>query len=99
MPNNVELKIELTLTSDIYRSSSLDVPELVVKSTLASADVLAVELRGEKDNGTILEDGFRIEHCKFYDLTKKREVINKTPFPRFALQPCSVVSSTLPNRL
>lgn len=39
--------------------------ELVVTTTIANADVLAVELRGEKGNGTILEDGFRIGHFNF----------------------------------
>lgn len=94
--DGAEVKIDLSLTSNTYRRSALDPPELVVKTTIANADVLAIELRGEKDNGTILEDGFRIEHFKFYDLTKRREVINKKPFPgtcdpRFALQPYSVV--------
>lgn len=94
--DNTEVKIELSLTSNTYRRSSPDAPELVVTTTIANVDVLTIELRGEKDNGTILEDGFRIEHFKFYDLTKRREVINKKPFPgtcdpRFALQPCSVV--------
>ena len=96
MPNNIEVRIEFVLTSGVYRRSSLDASELVVKSTLANADVLTVGLRGEKDSGTILEDGFRFEHFKFYDLTKRRKVINKKPFPgtcdpRFALQPYSVV--------
>jgi hypothetical protein len=96
MPGNIELRIKLALTSGIYRRSSLDALELVVKSKLANVDVLTVEIRGEKDNSTILEDGFRFEHFKFYDLTKRREVIDKKPFPgtcdpRFALQPYSVV--------
>jgi hypothetical protein len=91
-----EVKIELSLTSNTYRRSSSDALELVVTATIANADVLTVELRGEKDNGTILEDGFRIEHFNFYDLTERREVINKNPFPgtceaRFALQPYNVV--------
>lgn len=94
--DKAEVKIELSLTSNTYRRSSSDAPELVVKSTIANADVLIVELRGENDNGTILEDGFRIEHFNFYDLNKRREIINKDPFPgtcdpRFALQPYNVV--------
>lgn len=93
---NAEVKIELSLTSNVYRRSSSKAPELVVTATTANADVLTVELRGEKDTGTILEDGFRIEHFKFHDLGTRREVINRNPFPgtceaRFALQPYSVV--------
>lgn len=93
---NPEAKIELSLTSNAYRRSSSDAIELFVTTTVANADVLTVELRGEKDNGTILEDGFRIEHFNFYDITKRREVINKDPFPgtceaRFALHPYDVV--------
>lgn len=79
--DSAEVKIELSLTSNTYRRSSSNVPELVVTTTLADPDVLTIELRGENYNGTILEDGFRIEHFKFYDLTKRREVINKNPFP------------------
>ena len=94
--DNAEVKIELFLTSDTYRRSSSESPELAVTTTIADADVLTIELRGQKDNGTILEDGFRMEHFKFYDLTKRREVVNKNPFPgtcdpRFALQPYNVV--------
>jgi hypothetical protein len=94
--DSAEVQIELSLTSNTYRRSSRDAPELVVTTSIANADVLTIELRGEKDNGTILEDGFRIEHFKFYDLTKRREVINKNPFPgtcdaRFALQSYSLV--------
>lgn len=93
---NPEVKIELSLTSDTYRRSSSDALEMVVTTTIANADVLTVELRGEKDSGTILEDGFRIENFNFYDLTKKREIVNKNPFPgtceaRFALQPYNLV--------
>ena len=95
-PDNAEVKIELSLTSNTYRRSSSDPPELVATTTLANTEVLTIELRGEKDNGTVLGDGFRIEHFTFYDLTTKREVINNNPFPgtceaRFALQPYSVV--------
>jgi len=94
--DSAEVQIELSLTSNTYRRSSRDAPELVVTTSIANADVLTIELRGEKDDGTILEDGFRIEHFKFYDLTKRREVINKNPFPgtcdaRFALQSYSLV--------
>ena len=93
---NAEVKIELSLTSNVYRRSSSKAPELVVTAMIANADVLTIELRGEKDSGTILEDGFRIEHFNFYDLSTRREVINKNPFPgtceaRFALQPYSLV--------
>lgn len=94
--DSAEVQIELSLTSNTYRRSSRDAPELVVTTSIANADVLTIELRGEKDDGTILEDGFRIEHFKFYDLSKRREVINKNPFPgtcnaRFALQSYSLV--------
>jgi hypothetical protein len=90
------VKIELSLTSDTYRRSSPDTPELIVKTTISNADVLTLELRGERDNGTILKEGFRMEHFKFYDLTTDSEVINKDPFPgtcepREALCPRSVV--------
>jgi hypothetical protein len=93
---NAEVKIELSLTSNTYRRSSSNAPELVVTATVANAEVLTLELRGEKDNGTILEDGFRMEHFNFYDLTTKREVVNNNLFPgtcepRFALQSYSVV--------
>lgn len=95
-PDNVEVKIELALTLNTYRRSSPDVPELVVTTTAVNADVLTIELREEQDNGTILEDGFRMEHFTFYDLTTDSEVINKNPFPgtcepRDALYPYSVV--------
>jgi hypothetical protein len=91
-----ELKIELSLTSNTYRRSSSDASEMIVTATIANADILTVELRGEKDNGTILEDGFRVEHFSFHDVTKGREVINGNHFPgscdaQFALRPYSVV--------
>lgn len=46
-----------------------------------NADVLTIELRSEKDNGTVLEDGFRMEHFTFHDLTTGSVVINNNPFP------------------
>jgi hypothetical protein len=93
---NPDVKIELSLSSNPYRRSSSDAIELVVTTTIANVDVLAIELRGGKDNGTILEDDFRIEHFNFYDITKRREIINRNPFPgtceaRFALHPYNVV--------
>jgi len=95
---NVEVKIELALTSDTYQRSSPDAPQLVATTTITTAnvDVLTIELRGEQDNGTILEEGFRMEHFTFYDLTADSEVISKDPFPgscdpREALYPYSVV--------
>ena len=93
---NVEVKIGLSLTSSTYRRSSPDAPELIVTTTISNADVLTLELREEQDNGTILEEGFRMEHFTFYDLTTGSEVINKDPFPgtcepREALWPRSVV--------
>ena len=45
---------------------------------MSHADVFTVELRRKRDNGKILEDGFRIEHFTFND---QYEVINKKPFP------------------
>jgi hypothetical protein len=48
---------------------------------ISNAEVLTLELREEQDNGTILEEGFRVEHFTFYDLTTDSEVINKDPFP------------------
>jgi hypothetical protein len=75
------VKIKLSLSSDTYRRSSPDTPELIVKTTISNADVLTMELREEQDNGTILEEGFRMENFKFYDLTTDSEVINKDPFP------------------
>jgi hypothetical protein len=78
---NVEVKIELCLTSDTYRHSSPDAPELVAITTITNADALTLELREEQDNSTILEEGFRIEHFTFYDLTTNEEVINTNPFP------------------
>lgn len=68
--DNAEVKIELSLTSNTNRRSSPDAPELAVTTTIANAGVLTIELRGEEDNGTILEDGFRIEHFK---LSHKQE--------------------------
>ena len=61
---NVEVKIELALTSDTYQRSSPDAPQLIATTTITTAnvDVLTIELRGEQDNGTILEEGFRMEH-------------------------------------
>jgi hypothetical protein len=90
------VKIELSLTSDTYSRSSPDAPELVVTTTITNADVLTLELREEEDNGTILEEGFRMEHFTFYDLTTDKEVINTNPFPgtcepREDLYPYSVV--------
>jgi hypothetical protein len=90
------VKIELSLTSSTYRRSSPDAPELIVTTTISNADVLTLELREEQDNGTILEEGFRMEHLTFYDLTTGSEVINKDPFPgtcepREDLWPRSVV--------
>jgi hypothetical protein len=75
------VKIELSLTSDTYRRSSPDLTDLVVTVTITNVDVLTVEIRGEKDNGTILENGFRVEHFTFHDLATGDEVINKNPFP------------------
>jgi hypothetical protein len=75
------VKIGLSLTSSIYRRSSPDAPELIVTTTILNADVLTLELREEQDNGTVLEEGFRMEHFTFYDLTTGGEVINKDPFP------------------
>lgn len=94
--DNAEVKIEISLTSKTSRRSLTDAQELVVTTTIANADVLTIELSGEKDNGTILKDSFRSEHSKFYDLTKKREVLNKNAFPstcdpRFTLQPYSIM--------
>jgi hypothetical protein len=96
VPEDAAVKIELSLTSNTYRRSSSDAPELIVTTRIANADVLTVELRGEQDNGTILEEGFRMEHFTFYDLTTDSEVINKNPFPgtcepRKDLHPYSVV--------
>jgi hypothetical protein len=54
---------------------------LIVTTTISNAYVLTLELREEQDNGTILEEGFRMEHFKFYDLTTGSEVINENPFP------------------
>jgi hypothetical protein len=90
------VKVELSLTSDTYSRSSPDAPELVVTTTITNADVLTLELREEEDNGTILEEGFRMEHFTFYDLTTDKEVINTNPFPgtcepREDLYPYSVV--------
>jgi hypothetical protein len=78
---NVEVKIELSLTSDTYQRSSADAPELVVITTITNADVLTLELRGEQDNGSILEEDFHMDHFTFYDLTTNSEVINTNPFP------------------
>ena len=50
-------------------------------TTISNVDVLTVDIRGEKDNGTVLENGFRVEHFTFCDLTTGTEVINKNPFP------------------
>ena len=63
-----------------------------------------MELREEQDNGTILEEGFRMENFKFYDLTTDSEVVNKDPFPgtcepREALYPRSVVEIQSPKPL
>ena len=90
------MKIELSLTSNTYQRSSPDAPELIVTTTISNADVLTLELREEQDNGTILEEGFRMEHFTFYDLTTDSQVINKNPFPgacepRESLYPRSVV--------
>jgi hypothetical protein len=95
-PDNAEVKVELSLTSDTYRKSSPDAPELVATTTLTNADVLTVELRGENDSGTILENDFRMQHFTFHDLTTGSEVINRNPFPgtcepRDVLYPYSVV--------
>jgi hypothetical protein len=76
-----QIRIKLSLTSDTYRRSSPDLTDLVVTTTIANVDVLTVENRGEKDNGTILENGFRVEHFKFQDLTTGEEVIDNDPFP------------------
>jgi hypothetical protein len=90
------VKIELSLTSDTYRRSSLDAPELVVTASVTNSDVLTLELREEQDNVTVLEKGFRMEHFTFYDLTTDSAVINTNPFPgtcepREDLYPYSVV--------
>jgi hypothetical protein len=78
---NVKVKIELSLTSNTYRRSSPDAPELVVTTTTTSANVLTLELRGEQDNGSILEQDFHMDHFTLYDLTTDKEVINPNPFP------------------
>lgn len=62
---------------------------------LQSPEVAAVKLRGERGSGTILEDGFWLEHFEFYDLTDSRAV-NATPFPgtrdpRMHLEPRHIV--------
>lgn len=90
------MNIGLSLTSDTYRRSSPDAPELIVTTTILNAGVLTLELREEQDNGMILEEGFRMEHFTFYDLTTDSEVISKDPFPgtcepREVLWPRSVV--------
>lgn len=79
--DNAELEIEISLTSNTNRLSLSDAQELVVTTKIANADVLTIELSGEKDNGTVLKDSFRSEHSKFYNLTKKREVLDKDAFP------------------
>jgi hypothetical protein len=78
---NAEVKIELSLTSDTYQRSLADAPELVVTTTITNADVLTLELRGEQDNGSILEEDFYMDHFTFYDLTTDKEVINTNTFP------------------
>lgn len=61
-----------------------------------NAEVLTIELRGEHDSGTILENDFRIEHFTFHDVATGAEVINTNAFPgtcepRETLRPSSVV--------
>lgn len=90
------MSIELSLTSNTYRRSATDAPELVATTTLSNAEVLTIELRAEKDNGTILENDFRIEHFTFYDITTDNEVVTNNPFPgtcepRDALYPYNCV--------
>ena len=77
------MKVSLALTSNTYKRSSPDPskPELVVTIETSNADILTVELRGEHDSGTVLDDGFRAEHFAFYDLTTSSEVVNRDPFP------------------
>ncbi|KAK4981140.1 hypothetical protein LTR28_004192 [Elasticomyces elasticus] len=95
--SNFYITISLALTSNIYRRSDdgRNYPRLIVTTTLESPEVATVELRGEKDSGTILETSFCLEHLEFYDLTDSRVVV-KTPFrgtcePRVYLEPHHVV--------
>ncbi len=77
-----EVVVSLALTSHIYRRSDTveNHPHLAVTAYLKSPDVIVVEIRGEFDSGTVLEDSFRLEHFEWYDLTTDR-IVDKTPFP------------------
>ena len=71
------VQIKVALRSNVYRRSApiSDHPQLVVTTTLLTPSLLTVEIRGEKDSGTILTDGFRAEHFNFYDLTTSKPVV------------------------
>jgi len=78
-----EVTVKLSLTADTYKRSASDGTELelVATITLANAEVITIETQGETDSGTILDDGFRMEHFAFTDLATGNEVVNRNPFP------------------
>ncbi|KAK4497424.1 hypothetical protein PRZ48_011875 [Zasmidium cellare] len=83
MAKEANIDIRLSLSSNIYRRSApLDQkPSLSVTATLSTPALATFELIGEFDSGTILEEGFRVEHFDFFDLTTGQPVININPFP------------------
>lgn len=59
-------------------------------------DVLSIEIRGESDGGTVLENGFRMEHVEWIDVADGSTVEVEEPFPgtcepRVYLEPRNVI--------
>ncbi|KAF2169658.1 hypothetical protein M409DRAFT_52176 [Zasmidium cellare ATCC 36951] len=77
------VKIELSLTSNVYRRSApLDEkPLFCVTATLLTPKIATVELIGEFDTGTILERWFRMQHFNIHDIVTGDHVVNEDPFP------------------
>jgi hypothetical protein len=54
---------------------------LIVETRLSGVKILTIELRGEFDSGTVLQNSFRAEHFEFIEDQTGQPVVMIDPFP------------------
>ncbi|EME44009.1 hypothetical protein DOTSEDRAFT_71723 [Dothistroma septosporum NZE10] len=95
MASTPAIKIFFMVTNTTYKRSAGELIQMIVTSTSTSPSTLTLELRGETDSGTVLEDGFRMEHFEFFDVTTSTFVTHDlfpgTCEPREEVYPDGVV--------
>lgn len=76
------LQIKLSLSSNIFRHSAplSEQTSITATTALATPGTLTLDVRGEFDSQTILDQCFRAEYFEFYDLTTDAPVVH-SPFP------------------